>query len=131
MSGDTPTTRKSTLEQGYIARINQLKRTLDATTNEWAVPAAADQEPCLAAALARIARLETALRLVDKWALYTCNDITDAGYEIWSRMLPKLPQCTPCAGLGYINPHGLDENCDRDRCKVYGGTGVELNRATP
>jgi hypothetical protein len=34
MSSDTPTIRKSALEQGYIARINQLKRTLDAMTND-------------------------------------------------------------------------------------------------
>lgn len=118
------------MEAGYIARINQLKRELDATTKAWKAPPFDPSDPALAAALVRISRLETALRIVDRWAVYTgTSGITDAGHEVWFRMLSKLATCSRCNGEGFVNEFRLAEDCNWDRCKRCGGTGVEAARA--
>jgi hypothetical protein len=69
-----------------------------------------EREPTREDLLERVSKLEEALRRVERWSFDTATDLTEAGYDQWSALLPWTPTAAtePSSPASDPAPYELD-----------------------
>jgi hypothetical protein len=75
-----------------------------------------EREPTREDLLERITKLEEALRSVERWSFDTATDLTAAGYEDWSTLIPWTPGAAAEPSLPASDPAHYELAPDVNTC---------------